>query len=225
MTHESLALKLRVLRAERALTIEEAARQAGVTPETISDAERGRRRPYLPTLRKVAAAYGVPVSELLAEEAQEPVLAGKADAPSPGPADSPKISDPLDGWIGRALSEGDFARDFERAKDSQDLADELRRAKDAEVTERNQAVATLRKRNAPPAEILEAQRDRVVSNAQLTAAAFLAVELWRGHDVSGTDPRSIVADVVRNQRELLLGGRRDEGGVDCAGREERLGRA
>ena len=43
MTHESLALKLRVLRAERALTIEQAARQAGVTPETISDAERGRR--------------------------------------------------------------------------------------------------------------------------------------------------------------------------------------
>jgi transcriptional regulator with XRE-family HTH domain len=77
MTHESLALKLRVLRAERALTIEQAARQAGVTPETISDAERGRRRPYLPTLRKVAAAYGVPVEELLAEEA-EPALASAA---------------------------------------------------------------------------------------------------------------------------------------------------
>jgi transcriptional regulator with XRE-family HTH domain len=87
MTHESLALKLRVLRAERALTIEQAARQAGVTPETISDAERGRRRPYLPTLRKVAAAYGVPVEELLAEEV-EPALAsaatGKGEAPDTG---------------------------------------------------------------------------------------------------------------------------------------------
>ena len=204
---ESLGRRLRLMRAERGLSLREAARRAGVVKETISDIERGHTHPYDVTLAKLAHAYDVPVEDLL----EEPVLAGKADAPSPGPADSPKISDPLDGWIGRALSEGDFARDFERAKDSQDLAEELRRAKDAELTERNQAVATLRKRNAPPAEILEAQRGRVVSKAQLTAAAFLVVELWRGHDVSGTDPRSIVADVVRNQRDLLLGGRRDEG--------------
>jgi len=69
----SLALKLRVLRAERALTIEQVAARAGVTPETISDAERGRRHPYLPTLRKLASAYDVPVEELLAREAEEPV--------------------------------------------------------------------------------------------------------------------------------------------------------
>jgi len=64
----SLALKLRLLRAERAWTIEEAARQAGVTPETISDAEHGKRRTYLPTLRKIAAGYGVPTEELLRAE-------------------------------------------------------------------------------------------------------------------------------------------------------------
>jgi transcriptional regulator with XRE-family HTH domain len=89
MTHGSLALKLRVLRAERALTIEQAAAKAGVTPETVSDAERGRRHPYLPTLRKLAAAYDVPVEELLAREAEEPVLAGapgKAEAPQAGPS-------------------------------------------------------------------------------------------------------------------------------------------
>src|SRR5215203_174177 len=68
MTHGSLALKLRVLRAEKALTIEQAAARAGVTPETISDAERGRRHPYLPTLRKLAKAYNVPVEELLSAE-------------------------------------------------------------------------------------------------------------------------------------------------------------
>src|SRR5829696_4059368 len=85
MAHRSLALKLRVLRAERALTIEQAAERAGVTPETISDAERGRRHPYLPTLRKLARAYEVPVEELLAEEPQEPALAGKAEAPSRPP--------------------------------------------------------------------------------------------------------------------------------------------
>src|SRR5215208_3306405 len=85
MRHGSLALRLRVLRAERALTIEQAAERASVTPETISDAERGRRHPYLPTLRKLAKAYEVPVEELLAEEpAQEPELAGhgpKGEAP------------------------------------------------------------------------------------------------------------------------------------------------
>jgi transcriptional regulator with XRE-family HTH domain len=64
----SLALKLRVLRAERAWTIEQAAEKANVTPETISDAERGRRHPYLPTLRKLARGYGVPIEELLSEE-------------------------------------------------------------------------------------------------------------------------------------------------------------
>jgi transcriptional regulator with XRE-family HTH domain len=70
---ESLALKLRVLRAEKALTIEQAAELAGVQPETISDAERGRRHPYVPTLRKLAKAYGVPVETLLSQEKLEPV--------------------------------------------------------------------------------------------------------------------------------------------------------
>jgi len=90
MAHRSLALKLRVLRAERALTIEQAAARAGVTPETVSDAERGRRHPYLPTLRKLAKAYDVPVEELLGAEAEreeEPVLVGpKTEAPDTEPS-------------------------------------------------------------------------------------------------------------------------------------------
>ena len=90
MTHRLLALKLRVLRAERALTIEQAAARAGVTPETVSDAERGRRHPYLPTLRKLAKAYDVPVEELLGAEAEreeEPVLVGpKTEAPDTEPS-------------------------------------------------------------------------------------------------------------------------------------------
>src|SRR5215211_4654687 len=72
---ESLALKLRVLRAERGWTLNQAAERAGVQPETISDAEHGKRRPYTPTLTKIAKGYGVPVEELL----EEPVLVGKVD--------------------------------------------------------------------------------------------------------------------------------------------------
>jgi transcriptional regulator with XRE-family HTH domain len=79
---ESLARKLRVLRAERGWTLQQAAERAGVQPETISDAEHGKRRPYTPTLTKIASGYGVPVEELL----EEGVLAGKAEAPETGQA-------------------------------------------------------------------------------------------------------------------------------------------
>jgi transcriptional regulator with XRE-family HTH domain len=199
---ESLGHRLRVMRAERGLSLREAARRAGVVKETISDIERGHTHPYDVTLAKLARAYDVPVEEFLEERVP-------FDDSSRGAA-AEEGADPLDGWIGRALSEGDFARDFERAKSSQELADELHRGKLTEATERQEVVDTLRKHDAPLAEIQEARRDRAVSNAQLTAAAILAAERWRGRDVSGMDPRAIVADVLRNQREHLAGGR--EGG-------------
>jgi transcriptional regulator with XRE-family HTH domain len=75
----SLARKLRVLRAERGLTLRQAAEQAGVRPGTLSELERGLHRPHDITLSRVAKGYGVPVEDLL----EEPVLAGpKAKAPS-----------------------------------------------------------------------------------------------------------------------------------------------
>ena len=203
--HGSLATRLRVLRAERGLTVRQVAELSGVAKETISQVERGERHPYDRTLAKLAHAYGVPVEDLL----EQPALAGapgKAYAPATGRTED-KAPDPLDGWIGRALSEGDFALRFERAKGSQELADELHRAKHTEAIERQQRVDTLKEHHAPPAEILEARRDRAVANAQLTAAALLAVELWRGHDVSGMDPRATVTDVIHTQSdEFLTGG-------------------
>jgi transcriptional regulator with XRE-family HTH domain len=77
MMQGSLAEKLRVLRARMGLSLTEAAARAGVTRDTLSDLEHGKRHPYMPTLSKIAAGYGVPVEELL----EEPVLAGKAEAP------------------------------------------------------------------------------------------------------------------------------------------------
>src|ERR671911_3134259 len=86
MMQGSLAHKLRVLRAERGLTLREAASLTGVAKETISDIERGLRHPHYPTLAKIAKGYGVPVEGLL----EEPALAGKAEARSlPGP---PQVS-------------------------------------------------------------------------------------------------------------------------------------
>src|SRR5918993_2425307 len=72
MMQGSLAEKLRVLRARVGLSLTEAATRAGVTRDTLSDLEHGKRHPYMPTLSKIAKGYGVPVEELL----EEPVLAG-----------------------------------------------------------------------------------------------------------------------------------------------------
>jgi transcriptional regulator with XRE-family HTH domain len=75
---DTLARKLRVLRAERGLTLREAEQLTGVDKDTLSKIERGLRHPYDVTLSKLAKGYGVPVEYLL----EEPVLAGpKAEAP------------------------------------------------------------------------------------------------------------------------------------------------
>jgi len=74
MMQGSLAHKLRVLRAERGLTLREAASLTGVAKETISDIERGLRRPHDPTLAKIAKGYGVPIEELI----EEPPLLDRA---------------------------------------------------------------------------------------------------------------------------------------------------
>jgi transcriptional regulator with XRE-family HTH domain len=79
MMRGSLAERLRVLRAQRGLSLTEAAGRAGIQRQTLAFLERGERRPHTPTLAKIAAAYGVPVEELL--ELEEPALAGKAEAP------------------------------------------------------------------------------------------------------------------------------------------------
>jgi len=63
-----IALKLRVLREERALTQKEAAELANVSHLTLIDLESGKRDPYMPTVTKIARAYGVPVEELVGEE-------------------------------------------------------------------------------------------------------------------------------------------------------------
>lgn len=76
MVEKSLATRLRVLRAERRLTLREVEARTGVAKETISDIERGVRHPQDRTLAKLADFYGVPVEDLL----KEPVLSGKGEA-------------------------------------------------------------------------------------------------------------------------------------------------
>jgi len=63
-----IAVKLRVLRQERGLTQKEAAQLANVSPWTLFCLESGKRAPYVPTVTKIARAYGVPFEELVEAE-------------------------------------------------------------------------------------------------------------------------------------------------------------
>jgi DNA-binding XRE family transcriptional regulator len=63
-----IAVKLRVLREERGLTQKEAAQLANVSYWTVMYLESGKRPPYMPTVTKIARAYGVSVEELVQEE-------------------------------------------------------------------------------------------------------------------------------------------------------------
>jgi transcriptional regulator with XRE-family HTH domain len=70
---DTLARKLRVLRAERGLTLREAEQLTGVDKDTLSKIERGLRHPYDVTLSKLARGYGLPVEELLELEDGPPL--------------------------------------------------------------------------------------------------------------------------------------------------------
>ncbi|MFJ3492528.1 helix-turn-helix domain-containing protein [Streptomyces sp. NPDC086091] len=62
-----VAPQLRSLRRRAALTLEAAARTAGLSPAHLSRLETGQRQPSLPMLLALARTYGTTVSELLGE--------------------------------------------------------------------------------------------------------------------------------------------------------------
>ncbi|MEU6102843.1 helix-turn-helix domain-containing protein [Streptomyces flaveolus] len=62
-----VAPQLRALRRRAALTLESAARAAGLSPAHLSRLETGQRQPSLPMLLSLARIYGTTVSELLGE--------------------------------------------------------------------------------------------------------------------------------------------------------------
>ena len=65
---QPIALKLRVLREDLGLTQKEAAELANVSQVTLIRLESGRRDPYMPTVTKIARAYGVALEELVEGE-------------------------------------------------------------------------------------------------------------------------------------------------------------
>lgn len=67
-----LASRLRDLRLAAGLTLEAAARRAGLSAAHLSRLESGLRQPSLPVLLGLARMYGTTVSDLLGETAGEP---------------------------------------------------------------------------------------------------------------------------------------------------------
>jgi transcriptional regulator with XRE-family HTH domain len=67
MTPGPIAVKLRDLREQRGLTRKEAAELADVSHLTLIRLESGERPPYMPTVTKLARAYGVSLAELVEE--------------------------------------------------------------------------------------------------------------------------------------------------------------
>ncbi|WP_420036824.1 helix-turn-helix domain-containing protein [Streptomyces sp. cg28] len=63
----AVAPQLRALRRRASLTLEAAARTAGLSPAHLSRLETGQRQPSLPMLLALARTYGTTVSELLGE--------------------------------------------------------------------------------------------------------------------------------------------------------------
>jgi len=63
----AVAPQLRALRRGASLTLEAAARAAGLSPAHLSRLETGQRQPSLPMLLALARIYGTTVSELLGE--------------------------------------------------------------------------------------------------------------------------------------------------------------
>lgn len=83
-TLPDVAPRLRELRRRCGLTLEAAARRAGLSPAHLSRLETGNRQPSLPMLLALARIYGTTIAELLGETApdREPVIRAGSREPT-----------------------------------------------------------------------------------------------------------------------------------------------
>ncbi len=61
---EVLGSRLRALRAERGQTLAETAERAGISPQYLSEVERGRKEPSSEMIAAMAGALGTTLAEL-----------------------------------------------------------------------------------------------------------------------------------------------------------------
>ncbi|MBN8871415.1 MAG: helix-turn-helix transcriptional regulator [Rhodospirillales bacterium] len=102
-----LADRLRSLRAERSLSLDELARQSGVSRSMISLIERAESSPTANILDKLSAALGVTLAALFADAARPDA------APLARAADQATWRDPATGYHRRNLSPAGFRSPIE----------------------------------------------------------------------------------------------------------------
>ena len=68
---EVLGSRLRALRADRDETLAQTADRAGISPQYLSEVERGRKEPSSEMIAALAGALGVTVADLMADTAED----------------------------------------------------------------------------------------------------------------------------------------------------------
>ena len=89
-----LGKRLRLIRAQRKLSLRQAAKLAGLAKETLGDLERGKRHPSDVTLAKLAEIYEISLQELFDLE-EEDSTRGPSEAEPEEPAELPKAPAPV----------------------------------------------------------------------------------------------------------------------------------
>ena len=99
---QQIGVRIRRLRAERAMTIEALAERSGVSRSMISLIERGESSPTAVVLEKLATALNVPLYSLFAAPTEEAAL--QRSGPLARRADQPQWQDPASGYLRRNVS-------------------------------------------------------------------------------------------------------------------------
>lgn len=94
---KTVAVRLKTLRAERGLTLDQLAEQSGVSRAMISRVERGEASPTAALLARLCSALGVSLSVFFA-------TAGREASPLVRRADQPVWRDPESGYLRRVVS-------------------------------------------------------------------------------------------------------------------------
>jgi len=68
---EVLGSRLRALRTERDETLAQTAERAGISPQYLSEVERGRKEPSSEMIAALAGALGITVADLMAGTAED----------------------------------------------------------------------------------------------------------------------------------------------------------
>ena len=204
--------RLRQWREFRGLTQKDLAAESGVSVRSIAGYEAGAGiRPN--TARKLAEALNIEVADFFREpespkvsapSSQQLTLNGELEEERRR-AERERLIDKLPGWIRAAAEDPEFVRRFEAAKRSPEEADRLAAEERAAEEEASRRVRDLKDQEAPAGDVQRVRRDLQRAKARHRTATFLAVDVWRGKDVSDKRAVEYAAELAASWRALREG--------------------